>query len=129
MLDARHKLRVPGRQTRPQPVTSGGGSGGRAAAGAVRIGNAVGAAFTNRRVLEPVESRIMVTAAILMLGLAVLFWFFPRSLTYPLIVILLWVSFSLLYKASKLEIRGEEADVRLRETLEVAKRRKEREGI
>ena len=129
VLDARHKLRVPGRRTRPQPVTSGGGSGGRAAAGAVRIGNAVGAAFTNRRVLEPVESRIMVTAAVLMLGLAVLFWFFPRSFTYPLIVILLWVSFALLYKASKLEIRGEEADASQRETLEVAKRRKEREGI
>jgi cardiolipin synthase len=129
VLDARHKLRVPGRRTRPQPVISGGGSGGRAAAGAVRIGNAVGAAFTNRRVLEPVESRIMVTAAVLMLGLAVLFWFFPRALTYPLIVILLWVSFALLYKASKLEIRGEEADATQLETLEVAKRRKEREGI
>jgi cardiolipin synthase len=129
VLDARHKLRVPGRRARLQPVTSGGGSGGRAAAGAVRIGNAVGAAFTNRRVLEPVESRIMVSAAILMLGLAVLFWFFPRSLTYPLIVILLWVSLALLYKAFKLEIRGEEADASKRETLEVAKRRKEREGI
>jgi cardiolipin synthase A/B len=129
VLDARHKLRVPGRRTRPQPVTSGGGSGGRAAAGAVRIGNAVGAAFTNRRVLEPVESRIMVSAAILMLGLAVLFWFFPRSLTYPLIVILLWVSFALLYKAAKLEIRGEEADASQREKLEVAERRKERKGI
>jgi cardiolipin synthase A/B len=129
VLDARHKLRVPGRRNRPQPVISGGGSGGRAAAGAVRIGNAVGAAFTNRRVLEPVESRIMVTTALLMLGLAVLFWFFPRALTYPLIVILLWVSFALLYKASKLELRGEEADASQLEKLEIAKRRKEREGI
>ena len=129
VLDARHKLRVPGRRTRPQLVTSGGGSGGRAAAGAIRIGNAVGAAFTDRRVLEPVESRIMVTAAVLMIGLAVLFWFFPRSLTYPLIVILLWVSFALLYKAAKLELRGEEADASQRERLEVAERRKEREGI
>lgn len=127
VLDAKHKLRVPHRRAHLQPMTSGGGSGGRAAAGAVRIGNAVGAAFTNRRVLEPVESRIMVTAALLMLGLAVLFWFFPRSLTYPLIVILLWVSFALLYKASKLEILGEEE--KKRERLEVAERRKEREGI
>ncbi|HEU4508421.1 MAG TPA: phospholipase D-like domain-containing protein [Pyrinomonadaceae bacterium] len=130
VLDARHRLRVP--KNRPphlQPVTSGGGSGGRAAAGAIRIGNAVGAAFTNRRVLEPVEARIMVTAAFLMLGLAVLFWFFPRSLTYPLIVILLWVSFALLYRAYKLEVHGEEANALERERLEVAERRKEREGI
>ena len=129
VLDARHKMRVPHRRTRPQPVTSGGGSGGRAAAGAIRIGNAVGAAFTNRRVLEPVEARIMITAAVLMLGLAVLFWFFPRSLTYPLIVILVWISFSLLYKAYKLEVRGEDETVLKRETLEVAERHKEREGI
>lgn len=131
VLDAKHKLRVPTRRTHRhlQPVTSGGGSGGRAAAGAVRIGNAVGAAFTNRRVLEPVESRIMITAACLMLGLAVLFWFYPRSLTYPLIVILLWVSFALLYKAYKLEIRGEEQTRREHETLEVAETRKEREGV
>ena len=130
VLDARHRLRVPkNRRANLQPVTSGGGSGGRAAAGAIRIGNAVGAAFTNRRVLEPVEGRIMVTAALLMLGLAVLFWFFPRSLTYPLIVILLWVSFALLYKSFKLEAHGEETNALERERIEVAKRRKEREGV
>jgi len=108
VLDAEHKLRAPNKPSHARPVmTSGGGSGGRAAAGAVRIGNAVGAAFTNRRVLEPVEARIMLSAGLLLLGIVVLLWFFPRALTYPLIVILLWVSLALLYRAYRLQVRGE----------------------
>jgi hypothetical protein len=53
VLDAKLRLRAPGEPPHPHPVlTSGGGSGGRAAAGAIRIGNAIGAVFTDRRVLE-----------------------------------------------------------------------------
>lgn len=111
VLDARHKLRLAGPTVQQQPATtSGGGSGGRAAAGAIRIGNAVGAAFTNSRVLEPVEGSIMVTAAVVLLGLSILFWFFPRVLTYPVIVILLWISFALFFRASKLEAQGKEQE-------------------
>ncbi len=109
VLDEHRKLRAPNRPVDSRPVmTSGGGSGGRAAAGAIRIGNAVGAAFTNRRVLEPVEARLMLVAGLLLLGLAVLMWFFPRALTYPLIVILLWISLALLYRAYRLQIRKEQ---------------------
>ncbi len=103
VLDAKHKVRAPGEPRHLYPVTtSGGGSGGRAAAGALRIGNAVGAAFTSRRVLEPVESRLMLTAGTLLLGLAILFAIFPRALAYPLIVIFLWFAISLLYRGYKL---------------------------
>jgi cardiolipin synthase len=108
VLDAQHKMRTPNQLAHSRPVmTSGGGSGGRAAAGAIRIGNAVGAAFTNRRVLEPVEAHIMVSTSLLLLGLSVLFWFFPRALVYPLIVVLLWISLALLYRAYRLQIRGD----------------------
>ena len=69
-------------------MTSGGGSAGRAAAGAVRIGNAVGAAFTNRRVLEPIEARIMTPAALLLLALAILFATLPALLVYPVLIVL-----------------------------------------
>jgi len=107
VLDAQRKLRTPNQPIHARPVTSsGGGSGGRAAAGAIRIGNAVGAAFTNRRVLEPVEGRIMLSAGLLLLALAVLMWFFPRALTYPMIVVLLWISLALLYRAYRLQVRG-----------------------
>jgi cardiolipin synthase len=110
VLDSHLKLRVPNKQSTPRPaMTSGGGSGGRAAAGAVRIGNAVGAAFTNRRVLEPVEARIMFVAALLLIGFSLLAWFFPRVVTYPLIVLLLWISIALFYRAYRLKQREESA--------------------
>jgi cardiolipin synthase len=86
-------------------MTSGGGSAARAAAGAIRIGNAVGAAFTNRRVLEPVEARIMLTTGALLLSLAILFFYFPRALTYPAIVVFVWIAFALLLRGFKLRRR------------------------
>jgi len=87
-------------------MTSGGGTGGRAAAGAIRIGNAVGAAFTNRRVLEPVEGRLMVIVGALLLFLAILGWSFPRALAYPLILFLGWTALALIYRGCKLWMEG-----------------------
>jgi cardiolipin synthase len=103
VLDAKQKVRAPGEPRHPQGlVTSGGGSAGRAAAGAIRIGNAVGAAFTNRRVLEPVEAQLMMTAGMVLLALAILLAFFPPLLVYPLTVIFLWIAIALLYKGFRL---------------------------
>ena len=103
VLDAERKLRAPNKPVQPHPaMSSGGGSGGRAAAGAIRIGNAVGAAFTNRRVLEPVEAHITLSAALLLLAVAAIAWFFPRLLTYPLIVVLVWISLALFYRTYRL---------------------------
>jgi cardiolipin synthase A/B len=106
VLDAQHKARTPNEPRHPHPIlTSGGGSVGRAAAGAIRVGNAVGAAFTNRRVLEPAEARIMVTVGLMLLALAILFAFFPRLLVYPLIVVFVWIAVSLFYRSYKLHSR------------------------
>ena len=103
VLDLKQKVRAPNEPRHPRKVlTSGAGSGGRAAAGAIRIGNAIGAVFTNRRVLEPVESRMMLTAGSLLLVIAILFAFFPRVLVYPLVFVLLWFSVALLYGGFKL---------------------------
>ena len=104
VLDAKHRVRAPKHPIRRlPPMTSGGGTGGRAAAGAIRIGNAVGAAFTNRRVLEPVEARLMFFVGLLLLGLAAITWKFPRALSYPTVVLLLWISVVLVYRAYKLK--------------------------
>ena len=112
VLDSRFKLRKPGPEAPSRPaMTSGGGSGGRAAAGAVRIGNAVGAAFTNRRVLEPVEARLMFISALLLIRFSLVAWFFPRVVTYPLIVLLLWISLALFYRAYRLRHGHDPASV------------------
>jgi cardiolipin synthase A/B len=106
VLDSRRKLRAPNRPASAQPVmTSGGGSGSRAAAGAIRLGNAVGAAFTNRRVLEPIEARLMIMAGLLLLGIATVAWFFPRVIVYPLIFLMIWIALALFYRAYRLKQR------------------------
>ena len=103
VLDARRKVRAPKRPMKMRPaLTSGGGTGGRAAAGAIRISNAVGAAFTNRRVLEPVEGRLMILVGLLLLSLAIIGWFFPRGLAYPLVFLLAWSALALVYRGYKL---------------------------
>lgn len=120
VLDSRRKVRAPGAPKLPakaQPaVTSGGGAGGRAAAGAIRISNAVGAAFTNRRVLEPVEGRLMVLVGLLLLSLAVIGWKFPRGLSYPLVFFLAWTSLALVYRGIKLWSEGHRRPTSDRET-------------
>jgi cardiolipin synthase A/B len=103
ILDTRQKVRAPGEPRHRVPVmTSGGGSTGRAAAGAIRIGNAVGAAFTSRRVLEPVEARVVFGVGLLSLFLAALFFFLPRIATYPLIAMFGWIAIALVYRSYKL---------------------------
>jgi cardiolipin synthase len=116
VLDAKQNVRAPGEPPHPHPVmTSGGGSAGRAAAGAVRIGNAVGAAFTGRRVLEPVEARLMTRAGALLLILAALFALFPRVLVFPLFMIFVWLGVALLYRSYKLLREGKRESGALRE--------------
>ena len=106
ILDSEHKLRVPQKPEHSHSLmTSGGGSGGRAAAGAIRLGNAVGAAFTNRRVLEPVEARLMLMAGLFLFGFSLLAWFVPGVVIYPLVFLLLWISLGLLYQSYRLKVR------------------------
>lgn len=103
VLDARHRVCAPGGTRRLRAVfASGGGAAGRAAAGTVRIGNAIGAAFTNRRTLEPVEARLTGSVGALLLVAAILFGFFPRLLAYPLVAILAWVAGVLLWRSHRL---------------------------
>jgi cardiolipin synthase len=103
VLDSKQKVRAPGEPRHPRAMTSsGGGSAGRAAAGAIRLSNTLGAAFTNRRVLDSAEARMMTRFGILLLGLAVLFTFFPKVLLYPAVVLLAWMALALLYKGYRL---------------------------
>lgn len=102
-LDAKQRVRVPNQPGHHRRrTTSGRGTSGHAAAGAVRIVNAVAAAFTYRRVIEPVESRIMVTAGVALFALAILFAWFPRLLAYPLVLLFAWIASALLYHSYKL---------------------------
>jgi cardiolipin synthase len=84
----------------------GGGSTTRAAAGAIRIGNTVGAALTNRRELEPAEAKIMVSGSLLLLVLAVVIVLWPWAVAVPLALLGIWMAVSLLIRAYRLHIQG-----------------------
>jgi cardiolipin synthase len=106
ILDARNRVRAPNAPRGAHRQGSGGtGSAGRAVAGAVRIGNAVSAAITNRRVLEPVESHIALVAGGLLLALAAIAFKWPRGLSWPLAVVFAWLALALLYRGIMLHTR------------------------
>ncbi len=107
VLDARQKVRSLGQpQRRFRIRQKRRGSMGRAAAGAIRIGHTVGAAFTGRRVLEPIEARLMAAAGLLLFVLAIFFALFPRVVAYIILFILLWLGVTLLYRSFKLHRQG-----------------------
>jgi cardiolipin synthase len=108
VLTARRQVRLsqqpePRRHRHPGTIT---GSGGRAAAGALGVGSAVGAAITNRRVLGPAEARVMASAGLLLLAVSGVAMTWPKVVAIPLSLMLGWVALSLLFRAATLRLRG-----------------------
>lgn len=107
VLGARHRVR------RAVPVArrpaGSGGRAARAAAGALRIGNTVGAALGSRRLLGPAESGLMFIVAVTFIALAVFALLFPRLLTVPLALLALWIGGTLLVRAWRMR-RGRSGD-------------------
>jgi cardiolipin synthase len=66
------------------------GSAGRAAAGAMGVGAAVGAALTRRRVLGPADANLLAAAAAVLIAVAVLALVWPWVLAVPLAVLAAW---------------------------------------
>jgi cardiolipin synthase len=107
VLDTRARVRAPGEPRHARPALgSGGGSAGRAAAGAIRVGRTIGAAFTNQRVLEPVEARVMAAAGLVLIAFAIVVVRFPRVLVYPVALLSAWIAVTLLYRAVTLHRAG-----------------------
>ena len=78
------------------------GSAGRAAAGAVSVGSALGAALTNRRMLGPAEVGMLTTMAVFMLGTAAVAAIFPRIFAWPAALFAAWVGVAWGVKAWRL---------------------------
>ena len=97
---------------RVRPLGTGGGRGpergrmrasaSRAAASAMRIGNTVGAALTNRRVLGPSEAGLMAKSGAALLVLAALAVIWPEAVAVPVGIVAGWVGVALMLKAWKL---------------------------
>ena len=87
-------------QRPPQPRGSGraAAGSGRAAAGALRLANSVGAAIADQRVLESSERGIMFVGALVLLGVGLIAFVWPRVLAWPLGVIAFWLGLSLAWR-------------------------------
>ena len=88
--------------TGPTPCAARGRQRRARGRGPLRIGNTVGAAFTDRRVLEPVEARIMTLVGLLALIVGILVALFPGLLAYPMATLSTWVGGALLYRGYRL---------------------------
>jgi cardiolipin synthase len=98
VLEPRRRVRPAGGTRVPRPRRAGG-SGTRAAAGALRLGNALGSALTARRVHRPTDRALMAQGGALLGMVAVAGFVWPRALAWPLSVVLLWFAFALIARA------------------------------
>lgn len=118
VLDRRSRLRdAPGvrrdsspdariRRRHRRTMSSGGGSGQRATAGAIRLGSAVGSAITDRRKLGRAERPLVVGAALLFLVIAALALFWPRVVAWPIGILLAWLAIVLTWQAIRMRSSG-----------------------
>jgi cardiolipin synthase len=97
-----------------------GGSAGRLAASAIRVGNTVEAAITNRRGLGPADAKTMGFGGLVLLALAIVAMLWPLLLALPLALFAVWVGVVLLMKAWHLHRRRrhETASDRARDKIE-----------
>ncbi|SEL09074.1 phospholipase D-like domain-containing protein [Nitrosovibrio tenuis] len=96
----------PGRSSYKSLGHRKGGSAGRLTAGAIRVGNTVGAAITSRLVLGAAEAKIMLFGGAVLLSLAVLSLVQPLLTVIPFSLIAGWIGVSLLIKAYHLHRDG-----------------------
>jgi cardiolipin synthase len=106
---------VLGRRYRPRAVSqrveehrrrAPSGSAGRAAAGALSVGNVVGAALANRRRLGPADAALITDIALVLLALAIVAALWPRLLAYPFALIAFWFACAMLFRAARLRARA-----------------------
>jgi cardiolipin synthase len=103
VLSGRQRIR-PSRSPVPSPVgrKSRSGSAGRVAAGALSVGNTIGAAMTNHRLLGPAEAKIMGWAGVVLLIIAAVAALWPLLLVVPFTLGAVWLSVALLIQAYRL---------------------------
>jgi cardiolipin synthase len=83
----------------------GRGSSGRAAAGALRMANTVGAALANHRVLGEMPTGPLLTAMVLLVVLAAICFLWPAWIAWPVGVMAAWTAVNMSVRAWRLHKR------------------------
>ncbi len=97
------------RPTRRHARRTLSGSAGRAAAGALTVGSALGAALARRRELGPTEASVLATFSAVLCGAAILALVFPRAFAIPFAILAGWMGLALLWRAVRLGRRARTA--------------------
>jgi cardiolipin synthase len=101
VLGRRNRV-TPLRETQPRHLHPVRGRASRAAASALRLGNTVGAALTDRRVLGTSEAGVMLKVGLALTAVAVLGTLFPRLIAIPVGIVAAWIGVALVARAWKL---------------------------
>jgi len=110
VLRRRHWMRArPLTRRRQRVKRARAGSAGRAAAGALSIGSAVGAVLTNRRPLGGAEANLLLYSGLILLGIAAVALLWPRLFAVPVAAIAAWIAVAMLVRALRLRRRREPA--------------------
>jgi cardiolipin synthase len=100
VLERRRRVR-PARDVRVARRKGTGGTAGRAAAGALRFGNAIGSALAATRLHGPAEQRLMLYGAVMLAGIAAVAFLWPRLLAWPAGALCGWLAVALLLRARR----------------------------
>ena len=82
-------------------VRGAGGSTTRAAAGVLRVGNALGSVLAARRLHGAAERWLMAEGGLLLAGVAAVGFLWPRFLAWPLAAMSLWFGLALLARSAR----------------------------
>ena len=110
VLEQRSRVR-PANRVGPRRKKGAGGVGTRAAAGALRIGNAIGEALGSRRLHGPAERRLMVAGSAILAALAGAALAWPRAIAWPFGLFCAWMGLALLARALRARRRPVTAPV------------------
>jgi cardiolipin synthase len=111
VLTARNRVRRrEGEEAAAPPKRAASGSAGRAAAGAVSVGSALGAALTGRRTLGFAESGLLTKMGLTAIAFAVVAGFWPHVVSWPAALLAAWVGLAWVAKAIALRRKGGAVD-------------------
>ncbi|HEY2591734.1 MAG TPA: phospholipase D-like domain-containing protein [Steroidobacteraceae bacterium] len=99
LAGGKRRAKPGGAATRGTTTGDPRGSASRAAAGALRISRAVGAALSEQRILAPTEARAVAGVAVAFTGAAIVIAFWPLVAAIPVMILLAWAALALFAKA------------------------------
>lgn len=91
----RHSQKVTTSEERPPRVHRGGGRSSRAAVGALRVANSVGATLSHRRVLSDTSIGPLLIGTLILAGLAVVAFLWPAWIAWPMGALAAWFALNL----------------------------------